>query len=174
MRPSQSPVSMDFAPRSRPTPPQLFAEFEAGNITRAQLQVALRWHHEQLLEEVEEAHEDPKRTWLEGLLARRLASRWAERHGERRLRHIFAALAELPDFEPAHYLWNALHPDVPLHCFFRLRRPPVIRLLRLRNRHGRLHALIEYGGEEALERDHFVFIHAGPRLEARRSDEPFP
>lgn len=165
---------MDFASRSRPTPSQLFAEFEAGTINRAQLQAAIRWHHEQLLEEVEEAHEDPQRTWLEGLLAKRTAARWADRHGERRLRHLFAALADVPDFEPAHYLWNALHPDVPLHCFFRLRRPPVFRLLRLRHLHGRIHALVEHGGDPDLERDHFVFVHEGTRLVAQRAEGGFP
>ncbi len=143
------------------TPPQLFADFEAGLITREQLHAAMAFHARGLIEEVAEACENPLATWWEGLLARKMASRLAARHGERRVRAVFAALAEVPDFFPAQWLWNASHPDVPLFCFLRLRREPVFRVLRIDSRAGVVTATVEYGGSGKGEatRESFVFQH---------------
>lgn len=151
----------------QPTPPQLFDEFEAGRITREQLHAGLAWHAEGLVEEVIEAHENPQATWWEGMLAKRAAIRLANRHGVWRVRHVLAALSRIPDFEPARYLWNALHPDVPLHVFFRLRSRPVFRLLRIENRHGNLHATVEYEDDDGnSRRETYLLTHARNGLEA--------
>ncbi len=150
-----------------PTPPQLFDEFDAGRITREQLHAALAWHARGLVEEIVEAHGNPHATWWEGMLAKRAAIRLANRHGIWRIRHVLAALSRMPDFEPARYLWNALHPDVPLHVFFRLRSHPVFRLLKIENRHGSLHAFVEYEDEtENLRRETYLLTHTRHGLEA--------
>jgi hypothetical protein len=54
-------------------------------------------------------------------------------------------MAEVPDFPPARYLWNAAHPDVPLHCFLRIRREPVFRILTFVLRGEELEVAVEYG-----------------------------
>lgn len=149
----------------RPTPPQIFEEFESQRITREQLHAALRWHHLDLIDEVVEAHENPLATFWEGLLAKRAAARWSGRHGHWRIRHIFHALSHVPDFPPAQGLWNALHPDVPLHCFFRLRRAPVFRLLKVQVRHGLIEVHVEHGSKaDGFQREAFHLTHLQDRL----------
>ena len=66
---------------TRPTPPQLFDEFEAGAITREQLHAGLAWHARELVEEIIEVHENPVAAWWDTMLAKRTAARWASRHG---------------------------------------------------------------------------------------------
>ena len=156
------------------TPPQLFEDYEAGLLTREQLHAAMAFHARNLIEEVVEARENPLAAWWEGLLARKSASRLAARHGERRVRAIFSALAEIPDFLPAQWLWNAHHPDVPLFCFLRLRREPVFRLLKVVNEAGVVTVAIEYGATDRKDatREEFVLRHkrfGGLEVTERRS-----
>jgi hypothetical protein len=61
------------------------------------------------------------------------------------VREVLVALADVRDFPPARYLWNASHPDVPIHCFFRMRREPVFRILSLEARAGEFRVVIEHG-----------------------------
>jgi hypothetical protein len=155
------------------TPPQLFDDFEAGRMTREQLHAAMAFHARTLIEEVVEARENPLAAWWEGLLARKCAARLAARHGERRVRAIFAALAEVPDFLPAQWLWNANHADVPLFCFLRLRKEPVFRLTRVTNDAGIITVRLEYGANDKREitREEFVLAHklrGGLEVTARR------
>ena len=86
-------------------------------------------HARELIAEMEEDYQNPAAAWIEGLLAKRAAARLIRRHGSRLLRELLVALADVADFPPARYLWNAGHPDVPLHCFLRMRREPVFRIL---------------------------------------------
>ena len=143
------------------TPPQLFDDFEAGLLTREQLHAAMAFHARTVIEEVVEARENPVAAWWEGVLARKTAARLAARHGERRLRAIFAALAALPDFLPAQWLWNAHHPDVPLFCFLRLRREPLFRLLRVAHEAGGIRVTVEYGPADPalVTREEFTLAH---------------
>ncbi|MBK1826076.1 hypothetical protein [Haloferula rosea] len=151
----------------QPTPPQLFDEFESGNITRAQLHAGLQWHARELVEEIIEVHENPIAAWWDTMLAKRTADRWASRHGIWRIRHVLAALARVPGFEPARFLWQALHADVPLHCFFRLRQKPVFRLTKLENRRGMLRAEVEYeDADEQIVRSTFLLEHTPEGLSA--------
>ncbi|MGB6220242.1 hypothetical protein [Haloferula sp.] len=152
-----------------PTPPQLFDDFEEGRINRAQLHAALQWHAQELVEEIIEAHENPVAAWWDNMLAKRAADRWSSRHGIWRIRHILAALSKVPEFEPANLLWNALHPDVPLHCFFRMRREPVFRLLKVENRNGILRVRVAHGStSDGISKEDFVLEHVGNTLEAHR------
>lgn len=126
------------------TPPQLFEQFESGEITRAQLHVALAWHARELVEEIIEVHENPVAAWWDTMLAKRTADRWVKQHGVWRIRHVLAALSRLDDFEPARFLWQSLHQDVPLHCFFRFRQKPGFRLVKLESKRRGLTVEVAY------------------------------
>ncbi|NQW99234.1 hypothetical protein HQ447_01150, partial [bacterium] len=98
-----------------------------------------------LIQEMEEDYQNPAAAWIERLLAKRAAGRLIKLHGAAVLREVLVALADLPDFPPARYLWNAAHPDVPLHCFFRMRREPVFKILSLLPQPAGFRVLTEYG-----------------------------
>lgn len=128
-----------------PTPNQLFVLFERGEIPREELQALMALHARELISEMEEDYQNPAAAWIESLLARRAAGRLARRHGARLLREILIALAEVPDFPPARHLWNTAHPDVPLHCFLRMRREPVFRILSIVRQSDDIELLVEHG-----------------------------
>lgn len=153
----------------QPTPPQLFDDFEAGRITRAQLHAGMAFHARTLVEEIIETSENPVAAWWDTMLARRAAKRLTARHGEWRIRHLLHALSEVEDFEPSHLLWNALHPDVPLFCFFRMRREPVFRLTKIERGPGVLRLRVEHGaaGTRAEQQD-FLMLHRGGGFVAER------
>jgi hypothetical protein len=128
-----------------PTPSQLAARFERGEIERNEFQALMAEHARELIAEIEEDYQNPAAAWIESLLARRAAGRLIRRHGSRLLREVLAALADIPDFPPARYLWNAAHPDVPLHCFLRIRRVPVFRILHFHHGQHSIEITIEHG-----------------------------
>jgi len=128
-----------------PTPNQIFALFERGEIPREELHALMAVHARELISEMEEDYQNPAAAWIEGLLARRAAGRLVRRHGARLVREILIALAGVPDFPPARHLWNATHPDVPLYCFFRMRREPVFRILNIVHQANIVELLVEHG-----------------------------
>ena len=104
-------------------------------------------HHQRaLLEEAEESRRNPVAAYLEGVLNKRVAKRLIKEHGEAAIRELLAAMAELEDFPPSAYLWNADHWDVALHCFIRSKSAPVFRIKETMIKTGRAVILIEYGG----------------------------
>ncbi len=128
-----------------PSPRQIFASFERGEIEREEMHALMALHARELIVEMEEDYQNPAMAWVETLLARRLAKRLVRLHGTRLLREVLGALADVPDFPPARLLWNASHPDVPLHCFLRIRREPVIRILTIEVVAGKVRVVIEHG-----------------------------
>lgn len=128
-----------------PTPNQLIALFERGEIEREELQALMAVHARELIAEMEQDYQNPAAALLENLLARRAAGRLVRRHGSRLVREVLVALAAVADFSPARYLWNADHPDVPLHCFLRMRREPVFRIMGLESRADAIELLVEHG-----------------------------
>jgi hypothetical protein len=128
-----------------PTPNELFARFERGELEREELHAMMAVHARELIAEMEDDWLNPVAATIEALLARQAAGRLIRRHGAGLLREVFIALAELPDFPPAKYLWNAGHPDVPLHCFLRIRREPVFRITCMRQHDGIIELGTEYG-----------------------------
>lgn len=128
-----------------PTPSQIFASFERGEIERDEVHALMALHARELIQEMEEDHLNPATALIEALLARRSARRLVRRHSGRMLREIFIALSEVPDFPPARYLWNAAHPDVPLHCFLRMRREPVFRISAIRPQAEEIEIDVEFG-----------------------------
>ncbi|CAN5157351.1 hypothetical protein BH23VER1_BH23VER1_23100 [soil metagenome] len=142
-----------------PTPRQLFRLYEAGKLSREEFHEAMAVHSRALVEEMEEARANPIATYLDGLVARRAARRLVRRHGEEAVRLVFVALAEVPGFPPANLLWNANHLDVPLHCFFRARREPTFRVLRLKVAAWGSQITVEYGAAKRADatREDFAF-----------------
>ncbi|MCB1233697.1 MAG: hypothetical protein KDM91_01340 [Verrucomicrobiae bacterium] len=117
--------------RPLPTPPELFRLFERKQISREQLQTAMALHARALIEEMVEARRNPVAALLETVRNRAAAAVLARRHGSARVREVFAALGAVEDFPPAQILWNASHPEVPLHCFIRTGRHPLFRVQKL-------------------------------------------
>lgn len=141
-----------------PPPPQkLFRQFEAGEITRAELQATCALHQREMIAEIEEMKRNPLAAFVEELLIKREAARIRREHGEGLAREVFAALAEVPDFPPAILLWNADHRDVPFQCFFRFRREPVFRLISMRNHGMSVTAEVEYGSTDRKQATREVF-----------------
>lgn len=127
-------------------------------------------HQRRLLVEIAEVRQNPVLAYLDEKLGKFAAGRLERRYGERLIRMVLRALADIENFPPADLLWNAGHSDVPLHCFFRVRREPVFRLLRITmNPHG-VTVIIEHGRaskrrttrqEIHLRRDRFGKLHPG-------------
>jgi hypothetical protein len=134
---------VDFQPL--PPPPLLFRQFQRGEITRPQLHAAMRMHALELIEEMEEIRRNPVAAFIEQLRNRSAAARLAKQHGMRNVRRVLSALSEISDFPPAVLLWNALHDDVPLHCFIRTRHEPVFRIVKLQIKPQIARIAIEYG-----------------------------
>ncbi len=128
-----------------PTPSQIISSFERGEIEREEMHAMMALHARELIREMEEDYQNPAAAWIEGLRARRAAGLLVRRHGGRLIREILVALADVPNFPPAKLLWNAAHPDVPLQCFFRIRREPVFRILSIDPKDGEFRVLVEYG-----------------------------
>lgn len=128
-----------------PTPSEIFARFERGEIEREEVHAMMALHARELIGEMEEDYQNPAAALIENLRARRLASRLVRRHGGRLVREVLIALSEMPEFPPARLLWNAAHPDMPLHCFLRIGREPVFRILNLKTSGNTIFAEIEHG-----------------------------
>jgi len=114
------------------TPRQLATRLERGEIDRTEFQSLMAIHARELIAEIEEDHQNPLAAWIESRLAKAAVKRLLRKHSAFRIREILTALSEAPDFPLAKYLWNAPHPDVPLHCFFRTRREPIFQILSIR------------------------------------------
>ena len=128
-----------------PTPTQIFASFERGEIDRDELHAMMALHARELIQEMVEDYQNPASALIESLLARRSVSRLVRRHSGRLFREILVALADRAEFLPSRYLWNASHPDVPLHCFLRMRREPVFRISSIQQKGPDVEVEVEHG-----------------------------
>lgn len=141
-----------------PTPQQLFRWLDSGRITREEFRTAMAVHTNELIQEMEQEHANPLVAKINQLLNRREAWKWSRKHGEALIREILCALMDEERFPPARWLWNAAHPHIPLHCFFRTRGTPLFRFVELHARPQIITLLIEHGGSETLQptREHFT------------------
>ena len=133
---------------SYPTPPQLFRQFERGEISREELQATMSLHARGLIDEMLEANKNPRFSYLERLRNLSAANKLSRRHGSATIREIFAALGQIDGFPPAQILWNANHSDVPLHCFIRSRIEPVFRVKRIEVEPMNVLIEVEYGAHD--------------------------
>ncbi|WP_338287530.1 hypothetical protein [Luteolibacter sp. LG18] len=155
-------------------PDRLFELFESGTIDRETLQTLMALQARMLIAEMEEDHLNPAAALMEHLRNLRAAIKLSRRHGQKLVRDTFAALGRESNFPPCVYLWNASHPDVPLHCFFRTKREPVFRVLKLQTDGSLIHVEVEYGVKypKALHRERITLKRDASwvlRVEARET-----
>lgn len=134
---------------SRPSlipPNRLLAFYRAGTITRAQWLEGMRQQFQLALAEIEQDRAQPRQALLETWRCRNAARRLKRKHTEAELREVFMVLSEVDDFPPATYLWNADQLDIPLHCFLREKRVPIIRFPKIQIHRSSAKLTIEYGG----------------------------
>ena len=137
-----------------PTPPFLFRQFERGEISREELHATMALHARGLIDEMEKEYENPKTSYFERLRNFAAARRLIRKHGGSLIREVFSTLGRIEDFPPAQLLWNADHGDVPLHCFFRSRVEPVLRVRSMRVEPMSVELSIEYGPHDKNETIH--------------------
>lgn len=131
-----------------PTPDKLLARFERGEIERSELHAQMALHARALIREMEEDHLNPAAALMERIQAGRLARRLVKHHSARLVRECLVALSEVGDFPAADRLWNASHPDLPLHCFMRVKRRPVFRIVAIHQESAMaVRCLTEHGVE---------------------------
>jgi hypothetical protein len=100
-------------------------------MSREEFRAAMKNHALEIIEEMQEDHLNPLEAFMEQMLCRRAVSKLLKQHEEAAVREVLQALSELDDFPPGRWLWNAAHPHIPLHAFFRSKREPVFRLISL-------------------------------------------
>jgi hypothetical protein len=134
------------------SPHRLLSFYRSGKITRAQWLEGMRLHFLLALKEIQEDCSEPNRARLETWRCKNAARRLLSNHTQAELREVFMALAELDDFPPSAYLWNADQLDVPLHCLLREKREPVLRFSEVQIRRLTAELVIEYGGLKKKDR----------------------
>lgn len=97
-----------------------------------EFQALMSLHQRELIREIDDDHLNPLAAWLEQRLAKSAVGKLLKKHSPARIREVLTALSDSPGFPLASLLWNASHPDVPLHCFFRIRKHPVFRIISIR------------------------------------------
>jgi hypothetical protein len=133
------------------SPRQLFQLLDSGRITLDQFRAGMAECAQELISEMEEDRLNPAEALLEQVLCRRTASRLTKNNEETLIREALQALSELEDFPPARWLWNAAHPHIPLHAFFRSRRKPVFRMTHLEALPQLVTVSVEYGTSSSSE-----------------------
>ncbi len=140
-----------------PTPQQLFRWLDSGRISQEEFRKAMAVHARELIQDMEQEHANPLVAKFNALMNRREAWKWTRRHGEAVIREILCALMDEERFAPGRWLWNAAHPHVPLHCFFRTRGSPLLRFVEMNVQPQAVTLLVEHGGSETLApvQEHF-------------------
>lgn len=118
---------------------------DTGRLTREQFREAMAQHAREVIVEMEEDHLNPAMAFIEQMMSRRAASKLLKKHDETLIREVLLALADLSDFPPGRWLWNAGHPHIPLHAFFRSQREPVFRIVSLEAMPQMVTVVVEYG-----------------------------
>lgn len=113
------------------SPRQLIQQLDTGRISREEFRQRMAECAREIIGEMEEDHLNPAEALLEQVFSRRAAAKLTRGHEEAVVRETLQALSELEDFPPARWLWNAAHPHIPLHAFFRCRRRPCFRVTHL-------------------------------------------
>lgn len=131
-----------------PSPSQLFHLLDTGRMNQEEFREAMRQHAQEIIVEMEEDHQNPMSAFLEQMLCRRAVSKLLRRHEEPVIREVLLALSEIDDFPPARWLWNAGHPHMPLHAFFRSRREPVFRIAQMEVMPQVINVVVEHGSAE--------------------------
>lgn len=145
--------------RTPTSPRQLFQMLDSGRITREEFRTRMAECAGEIIDEMKEDHLNPVAAFMEQMLSRRAASKLLRKHEEAVIREVLQALSEVEDFAPARWLWNAAHPHIPLHAFFRSQRKPVFRVVVLEALPQLVSVTVEYGtpGMDGLVREQIRF-----------------
>ncbi len=140
-----------------PSPRQLFHLLDTGRITSDQFRESMAQHAREVIVEMEEDHLNPAVAFIEQMLCRRAAAKLLKHHEETLIREVLLALSDLSDFPPGRWLWNAGHPHIPLHAFFRSKREPVFRIATLQADPQVVTVIVEYGvaGQTQVKKEEF-------------------
>jgi len=138
-------------------PKLLVKKWEAGEIDREEFQRLMAQHQQALLEEAEVVLKNPIASYVDGIMNKRAAKKLMRQHSEAALRELFVALSDLEDFPLSSYLWNAMHWDVPLYCFMRLKRVPIFRVKDLWVKSDRAEMLVEHTDAKKPTKERFIF-----------------
>ncbi len=164
-------------PEPLPHPQHLFHMLDTGRLSREDFRAAMALHAKEVIAEMEEDHSNPVVAYFERVLNRRAVHKLTRKHGETLIREVLLALAEVPDFPPARWLWNAAHPHVPLHCFFRSRKEPLFRIHEMEALPQVVNLEIEHGSTQDNTLVHELFKLRRDRrgrllMEVRRQKPP--
>ncbi len=118
---------------------------DTGRMSLEEFREAMKDHALEIIEEMEEDHLNPVAAFLEQMLSRRAAAKLLKKHQEPLIREVLQALSEISDFNPSRWLWNAAHPHIPLHAFFRSKREPVFRVVTMEALPQVVTIMVEYG-----------------------------
>ncbi|SKB03693.1 hypothetical protein SAMN02745166_03877 [Prosthecobacter debontii] len=118
---------------------------DSGRLTQEQFREAMAQHAREVIVEMEEDHLNPAMAFIEQMMSRRAASKLLKKHDETLIREVLLALSDLSDFPPGRWLWNAGHPHIPLHAFFRSHKEPVFRIASLEAAPQTVAVIVEYG-----------------------------
>lgn len=118
---------------------------DTGRISQEEFRESMAKHAKEVIVEMEEDHLNPAAAFLEQMICRRAASKLLKHHEESLIREVLLALSDLSDFPPGRWLWNAGHPHMPLHAFFRSQREPVFRIVTLDAMPQMVTVVVEYG-----------------------------
>lgn len=131
---------------------------DTGRMSLEEFREAMKDHALEIIEEMEEDHLNPVAAFLEQMLSRRAAAKLLKKHQEPLIREVLQALSEISDFNPARWLWNAAHPHIPLHAFFRSKREPVFRVVEMQALPQVVTIMVEYGvmAPISLIREEFI------------------
>ncbi len=102
-------------------------------------------HAREVIVEMEEDHLNPAAAFIEQMLCRRAAAKLLKHHEETLVREVLLTLSDMASFPPGRWLWNAGHPHIPLHTFFRSKREPVFRIVTLEAQPQVVTVVVEYG-----------------------------
>lgn len=133
---------------------------DSGRITREEFRLRMGECAVEIIAEMEEDRLNPVAALVEQMLSRRVASKLLKHHEEALIRETLQALSEVEDFSPARWLWNAAHPHIPLHAFFRSKRQPVFRLVAMEAMPQVITVTVEYGtpGMDGVVREQIRFV----------------
>lgn len=159
---------------SLPTPPELFRQFETGEISREELQATMALHARDLIDEMVEDHKNPFKAYMERIRNLTATTKLSRKHSSALLREVFTAMGKIPNFPPAHLLWNASHRQMPLHCFVRMKVEPIFRVVKMEVTPMKVTVRVEYGesAKDKIIRETIV-LHRDPTMQFELMDRQF-
>ena len=119
-------------PPNAPHVRSLLRQYDRGLISPEEFRRQMRLACVEVIEEMKQDKLNPLAAMAENLQCRYDVARLLRGHSQQDLREVLEALAREEHLPVSRYLWNAAHPHIPLHSFFRVRRQPTLRIHQIR------------------------------------------